>query len=176
MERELIQRGVKPEVAVKSVKEKSAEFIQVKIEVVDWLVENKDKRVNKSPTGYLVSSIREEYGLPDGFESKATRAQKEEAKRTIAQQEVEAAREKEKQKRRNAAIHKKVLAYWGGLSPVQQEELDATALREADPEAATEYCEQEAKGYDWAKSTFRICIRDPYIRKLLGLQEVLKSE
>ena len=38
-----------------------------KLEVFDWLTEKKDKRVAKSPAGYLVKSISEDYAAPKGF-------------------------------------------------------------------------------------------------------------
>ena len=44
-----------------------AEIIQAKMEVFDWLREKKDKRVAKSPAGYLVKSINDDYAAPKGF-------------------------------------------------------------------------------------------------------------
>ena len=53
-----------------------AEFIQPKMDVFDWLVEKQDKRVAKSPAGYLVKSITDDYAAPKGFISKAERQQR----------------------------------------------------------------------------------------------------
>ena len=60
------------------------ERIDRQIEVFDWLVQTKDKRVSKSPAGYLVESIRDDYAAPKGYVSKADRAKRvadEEARR-----------------------------------------------------------------------------------------------
>ena len=54
--------------AAELVKLHPAETIQAKIEVFDWLVEKQDKRLAKSPAGYLVKSITDdtagEFPLP----------------------------------------------------------------------------------------------------------------
>ena len=56
------------------VQQHPAEFIQPKIDVFDWLVEKQDKRVAKSPAGYLVKSISDDYAAPKGFVSESRAA------------------------------------------------------------------------------------------------------
>ena len=55
----------------------AAERIRVKLEVFDWMLATKDKRATKSPPGYLVKSIEDDYAAPKGFETKANRAKRE---------------------------------------------------------------------------------------------------
>src|SRR5262245_23983273 len=66
---ELHARGVTPATAVDLTREHPVERIKAKLEVFDWLVERKDKRVAKSPAGFLVKSIQVDYSPPKGFVS-----------------------------------------------------------------------------------------------------------
>ena len=77
---ELVKRGVTRATAAELVQQHPAETIQAKIDVFDWLVEKQDKRVAKSPAGYLVKSIANDYATPKGFASRAERQAREEAK------------------------------------------------------------------------------------------------
>ena len=76
---ELHARGVTLATAVDLTREYPAERIKAKIEVFDWLVERKDKRVAKSPAGYLVKSIQVDYSPPKGFVSKEEEARRKQA-------------------------------------------------------------------------------------------------
>jgi len=132
LEKELHARGVTPSTAVELVKGYPAERIRLKLEVFDWLLSNKDKRVTKSPSGYLVTSIRNDYTEPKGFESKEEKAKRLKAeveKRKLAEEakraaEAEASAREEADKRR-------IEAHWNGLSPAEQEELWKEALAKA---------------------------------------------
>lgn len=84
LERALITRGVTPATAHEIVEKHQAEHIQARIEAFDWLVSKKDRKVTKSPAGYLVKSIADGYTPPKGFVSaadQAKRAAAEEARR-----------------------------------------------------------------------------------------------
>ena len=70
---ELVKRGVTKATAADLVQRHPAPLIEAKIEVFDWLVEKQDKRVAKSPAGYLVKSIADDYATPKGFISRAER-------------------------------------------------------------------------------------------------------
>lgn len=63
----LIERGVRPMMARQLARKHSADSIDERVALHDWLVGRKDKRISKSPTGFLVQSIRGEYPLPDDF-------------------------------------------------------------------------------------------------------------
>jgi Replication initiator protein A len=131
---ELIKREVTRAVAVELAQKHPAEFIQLKMDVFDWLMEKQDKRVAKSPAGYLVKSIEDDYAAPKGFESKADRQKREEARKAREQQAADARRQQREQEAREQAERKAVADYWQSLSPEEQAELDATATAAADPE------------------------------------------
>ena len=69
----LQDRGVSEKIAseIASSDEYSEEFILERIEIHDWLKKRKDSRVSKNAAGYLVTSIRQGYERPDGFEPQA---------------------------------------------------------------------------------------------------------
>ena len=71
---ELVKRGVTKATAADLVQRHPAPLIEAKIEVFDWLVEKQDKRLAKSPAGYLVKSLADDYATPKGFMSRAAPA------------------------------------------------------------------------------------------------------
>ncbi|MBX9626145.1 MAG: replication initiator protein A [Gemmataceae bacterium] len=131
---ELVQRGVTPATAAELVDAHSVERLRTKLEVFDWLAENRDPRLSKNPAGYLVQSIRDDYVPPKGFEPAAEREAKKRAteERRARQQEAQARRVAEEEAKR-AAERAPVELYWNALTPDQQRELEAEAVRTADP-------------------------------------------
>lgn len=130
-EQDLIGRGVTPATAAELVLSYTAERIQSKIEVFDWLMSRQDKRVSKSPGGYLVEAIRKDYAAPRGFVSKA-----EQERRLAIQEEqrrkVEAAKERSEreQQAKFEAEQARIQSHWNSLSPRQQEKLQTDAMTE----------------------------------------------
>jgi hypothetical protein len=78
---ELIDRGVTKAKAAELVKKHPARFLEAKIEIFDWLSAEQDERVRKSPAGYLVKSIEEDYVTPKGFLARPERHRRDEARR-----------------------------------------------------------------------------------------------
>ena len=70
---ELITRGVSESVAEAIVEAFGPELVAAKIDVHDWLTSRDDRRVRKSPSGYLVESIRKNYEPPKGYLSGASK-------------------------------------------------------------------------------------------------------
>ncbi len=130
----LIARGVTTATAAELILSYPADRIQLKLDVFDWLVERKDKRVSKNPAGYLTESIRKDYAAPRGFVSRAERdkrqAELEEQRRKVEAAKLRAA---EEQREREEAERASIDAYWAKLTEterdrVRQEALDSTAL------------------------------------------------
>ena len=67
-------REVTPKTAAELVESNQHVRVRTKLEVFDWLVKNKDKRVGKNPAGYLVASIRSDYQAPTDFAGAETKA------------------------------------------------------------------------------------------------------
>jgi hypothetical protein len=156
----LAERDVTRSTAAELVQQYPAEYIQLKLDVFDWLMEKQDKRIAKSPAGYLVKSIADDYATPKGFISKAERQRREEARQ--AQEHSAAAERRCRQgaQEREEAEKKAIAAYWDSLTKDQQAELLAAALAQADPDLLT-----VAKGP--LKRIGLHLIRDQHIRNLL---------
>lgn len=161
---ELVKRGVTKATAEELAGRHPAEFIQPKVDVFDWLVEKEDKRVGKSPAGYLVKSITDDYAAPKGFVSKAEREQREQARQAKERQAAEDRRRQQEQDAREKAERQTIEAYWAALTPEQQAELDTASTAEADPEIL-------AMQSGPLKSMATTLRRHAYIRKLLASRD-----
>lgn len=160
-EEALIERGVTPATAAELALAHPADRIAAKVEVFDWLVQRKDRRVSRNPAGYLAESIRKDYALPRGFESEAHRRERaaalEEQRRKVEEARRKAAEEQRAKEDIDAA---RVRAYWDGLSAPARERLQAEALdspalaflvkryrAQKDPEAAARSLRTILDGY-----------------------------
>lgn len=130
----LAARGVTPSTATELISAFPAEHVQARLEAFDWLVEKKDKRVSKSPGGYLADSIRKGYTTPKGFESKADRTKRLEAEQEKQRLAAEAKRRAEAAERaREEAEQARIDRYWNSLTPADQEALRVEALAKPNP-------------------------------------------
>ena len=125
--------------AAELVRQHPAERIAAKLEVFDWLMEKQDKRVARSPAGYLVKSITDDYAPPKGFESKAGRQRRKPSGRPTGSAEAEQRRREREQAARDQARRQTVDAYLERLSPAERKALEAEALARADAEAQESY-------------------------------------
>jgi hypothetical protein len=131
---ELVSRGVTAKTAADLVRKYPAEAIQLKIDVFDWLMDRQDRRVAKSPEGYLVKSICDGYKTPKGFVSKAELQRQAEAKRQKELDAAEARRREKEQAAREKAEKKAIIAYYEALTPEQKAAHDTAAIAQADAE------------------------------------------
>ena len=132
-EEALVSRGVTAATAAELVLAHPADFIKKKLEAFDWLLEKKDKRVSKSPAGYLAESVRKDYAEPRGFESKAERERKLADQEAQRQRVLEAKRQAdEAQRKKEDDEDRRLTAYWESLTEKEQEQLMAEALKQSD--------------------------------------------
>lgn len=156
----LTQRGVTKAAALELVKQHSAEAIEQKIEVFDWLLEKQDKQLAKSPAGYLVKSIKDDYAIPKGFVSEAERQRLAEAKRAGQRKDNEERERKRVAKAREDAARDAIDAYWRSLTPAEQKDLQAAVDAKVDPQ---ELAKQKG-GFKLMGQQIR---RETHIRQLL---------
>jgi Replication initiator protein A len=130
---ELVNRGVTEATAVDLVKRHQAEAIEHQIDVFDWLIGKQDKRVAKSPAGYLVKSIDTSYKQPAGFVSRAERQAREEATRQAERKAAAKRRQEQEADARTQAEKKAINAYWESLTPQEQAKLDAIVNAQVAP-------------------------------------------
>jgi hypothetical protein len=138
--------------------------VRAKIEVFDWLTGKKDRRVKLNPAGYLVDSIRKDYTPPPGFEPEADRDRRRAAESQAERTALAALSQKADEKANAAAELDAIEAYWRSLTTEQQEDLEAAALAEADPEA-WERCRSNSS----LARMFRRNLRHEQIRKHLTI-------
>ena len=157
---ELIARGISPSTARDLARNHSVEQVVAKIQVFDWLAARQDRRVAKSPAGYLVKSIDVGYAIPAGFKSPAevtrdleekevARIELEQRFRKKTKDEIRARREKEAREHR-------VRAYLESLDPSERAAVEAQALAAA-----------PGKGRVFADVFITL-----YVEQLLGLDPV----
>jgi hypothetical protein len=136
---ELTHRGVTKTTAEGLVQQHPAERIEAKLEVFDRLMGKQDKRVAKSPAGYLVKSITDDYVAPKGFESQADRQARADAKRQADRQAAEQRRREREQAARDQAQRQAVDAYLQRLTPADRKALEGEVLARASTEARQSY-------------------------------------
>ena len=129
--------------AAELVRRHPAETIGAKLDVFDWMAGKQDKRLAKSPAGYLVKSITDDYAPPKGYVSREQRQAREEARQARERQEAEDRHRQQEQAARERALREEVDAYLGRLTPAEREALEAEVLAQADPEARRA-CEETA--------------------------------
>ena len=133
--KELVIRDVSRSRAEELIRQYPAERINSKIEVFDWLLSRKDKRIQKSPAGYLVKSIEDDYAAPKGFKSKAQQGEEATAKQEAQRRELDATRRKQEQEAREKKdrqeLTAKVDAFLAKLSPEDRKEFEQQALAAA---------------------------------------------
>lgn len=131
---ELTQRGVSEASALELSQQYPAERIAEKLEQFDFLNARNDPKVSKSPSGYLVKSIRDDYAAPKGFVAKAELERREAARKAEEGRLAAARRAEDAAAARERAERAAIDGHWDALSREQQAELDAAALANADPE------------------------------------------
>jgi hypothetical protein len=136
LEKELVARGVTAGTAAELATGYPPEQVAAKIEVYDWLMENKDKRLSTNPAGYLVDSIRKDYAAPNGFEPAGQRAAKKQAaeQRKKKQAEDLAAKRRQEEQDRTGRLAERahIDDYLRELTPQEREALEKQALANAD--------------------------------------------
>jgi Replication initiator protein A len=160
LEHELIERGVTAATARDLVATYPAERIRAQIEQVDWLREQRPKKV-KDVGAYLADAIRKDFASPAGFRSQAERAEAEATARARLEREEQA----RQATARAQAERDRIRAYWEDLPPKRRAALEAEALAGAAP--------ADRAAYETAPAPVRrlllVGLRDAVIRHRLGL-------
>jgi hypothetical protein len=131
---DLVERGVSRLTAADLVQRHAASLIHEKLDVFDWLVGKGDKRVAKSPAGYLVKSITDDYAKPKGFISKADLEKQAETKRNASQQTDTERRRKHEAEAIEKAIRQEILTRRKRLTKDDLAQLEAQAIAGATDE------------------------------------------
>ena len=161
----LVERGVTHKTAGDLAGEHPAAYIQDKLDVFDWLVAKKDRRVQKSPAGYLVSSLRENYETPKGFVSKAELTRMEESRREAARKAKEKRVREAEQEARERAEDEAIWKRWESLGRAEQDQIDQMLLASEDPKLVENARPSHPLGRILLRS-----LREKHLRTLLGFE------
>jgi hypothetical protein len=128
----LIDRGVTPSAARDLLTLHSAQVVQAKIDIFDWLVKRKAKAVSANPAGYLAESIRKDYSPPKGYRTPEDVALEIEAKTETLRKQTEtrrrAAEDEARRIESDKASKNEAVAYLARLSPERRAEVEAAAI------------------------------------------------
>jgi hypothetical protein len=163
---ELVKRGVTESTAIELVQQHQdePEIIETRLEVFDWLTDRADKRLAKSPAGYLVSSITRRYAVPKGFESKADRQKREEATQIKERKAAEARTRQQEAARLEHFLAEQAKAYRRSRTPEQLAQLEADAITQASEETRRNLDDPALKPF--RKTLLSSLVRD-HIARLL---------
>ncbi len=170
LERELVSRGVTRAAALELCAAHTEGYITEKLDVFDWLITRKDKRVSKSPAGYLSESIRKGYASPKGFESRADREKREAeiARRTNAAKE--SARQAEAKKEAEEAERKACIErYLNSLAPEDRKRCEEEAMATAGSFLFNQL--RKNKNDEERSALYKNLIIDQHVTKLLETVE-----
>jgi hypothetical protein len=170
LQRQLIDRGVSAKIARELVGSLPEERIRVQIEQTDWL-KSTGRRKIADLGAFLTQAIRDNYSRPEGFVSAAEKAERQRVANERRKQEAAEARRRREQARRREEEKAKVQAYWDGLSDSEKDALRSEALAASEPTNVRIYEQARGTQSSMAESLFRVAIRNPYIRRKLGLPE-----
>lgn len=170
LEQALATRGVTAKTAADLVSNHPSEHVRERIEMFDWLTEKKDKRVSKSPGGYLAESIRKGYVAPKGFESKAVIEQRRAAELERKRKADESKRRAEaEEKAREAAEQARIQSYLESLTADERDALQAEALAKANPFFASSL--RRAKGNPESEARYLKLIVETHVSGILEGQD-----
>lgn len=128
--KELTERGVTAKVAREIIEDKAIgeKRIRQKIELVDWL-KSQDPDCLKRGGGFLTSAIRNDYALPEGFETKAQREAKSAKVKGIVAARARAEEKKaQEQAQKQQEEQARVDEYLAALTPEKREQVIDAAI------------------------------------------------
>jgi hypothetical protein len=163
LEAELIARGITPATAAVLVRQHDAERITTQIEILDWMEVKKPGKITDT-AAWLVIAIKNGHAIPKGFESRAIRQKREEAKQAKERESAEIRRRKHQEEAKSRKEDALVSGYWNGLSTEQKAAHDAAAIAQADAEELKLIEPGPMKRFGMT------LLRDSYTRKLLQSQ------
>jgi hypothetical protein len=130
----LKQRGLGGKAARDLIAAHSADYIQQKIDYLDFLIETGEQP--KKPAGWLRAAIEEDYGPPAGYQLRAERLRQkkdtEEKHRRNDEEQIARRRQGEKEAAARKAERAHIEAYLNALTSEERNDLEAQAIAHAD--------------------------------------------
>ena len=134
--KQLIERGITASIAEQLTENHPRERIEAKMEIQDWMSENKSGKPVANPAGWLVKAIEDDYAPPKGFVGKAEQQRREQAaqdhRAKLAQTESDKRRKDREEREAIIAERKHVEDYLASLDPSEKQQLEERAMAVAD--------------------------------------------
>lgn len=137
---ELTARGVSRKTAQQLVEQHKEDRLRAQMDVFDWLRQTRSERVRRSPAGYLVKSIADDYSPPDEYIEALKR--KDRDKKAAAEKRLRDEARKSDEEREAAkyrAEQERVRSYLESLGPDEREGVKAEALARGNSFFVTRY-------------------------------------
>jgi hypothetical protein len=167
----LVSRGVATSVAQELATTFAEEFLTAKVELFDWLMKRRDKRVAKNPPGFLVSAIRKDYPEPREFVAARNRgdepktSMEKSARTSLESRQVLPTPEEHS----TMEVGDVVGRYLGSLSDLEVQRLELAAVAEAPSIEAESFQRRKAVGGELFVSLRRSLLRKYVTRHGLHL-------
>ena len=168
---ELVSRGITKKVALDLVQHHSQDYIQAKIEFVDWEIEQGKKPID-SPGGYLRSAIEQDFQPPKAFKSKAQladeKAKDENRKKKLKDQEAAFNKQRAAM---SEADERRVTDLLKTLNDSQRVVLERAAIKDADKFLKDRYWKAYNKSPDVEQEVKAMIIHAHVLRLLESSDE-----
>ena len=162
----LTARGVSAKTANDLVALFPAERIERQVEVFDWLVSKKDRRVSKSPSGFLVKSVEDDFAIPSGFEPERVRRKRaEDAKRKV-EEDAKRRRDETAQAQADTTARKaRTDAYLASLAPEARQQFVDAAIQNGNPFVVERYSQALESGNHIVADSYRYLLLEPAVAR-----------
>jgi len=163
----LVARGIAPNTAARVATKSEEKTVREKIGLFDWLVSKKDRRVERSPAGFLYRAITEDFPLPDDYRRELEKARtRVKAVRTAKPQELE----ERAPTASEISDRKRIDEYWSSLPAPEQERIEKELVEKSPRFLREQYLEgREGRGVLF--QAFRQAMIDRHVREVLGARE-----
>ena len=172
LEKALISRGVSETTASQLVVNFPAERIATQLEFFDWCKANEPESIKKNDGGFLAEAIRNNYAMPNGFESTAEREKREASEKLQKQREREEAIRTQAAKVRDAELDRRVSERWESMTLDERTAVEAIALAETEEVIRQSY-ERSSEAF---KRPFLQKIRQGYMRRIIEKEDAASSK
>lgn len=165
----LTARGVSAKTANELVGAFPVERIEQQLEAFDWLVSKKDRRVSKSPSGFLVKSIEDDFAIPTGFEPERVKRKRVEDAKRKSEDDAKRRRDEAAQAEAEAVARRaRVDEYLNSLSPEDREAFVGAAIKAGHSFMVERYLQAVKSGNQAVADNYRYLLLEPAMGKVTG--------
>lgn len=165
----LLERGVNRAIVDELVANHSADQIETQLAVLDWMLTGGNSKPPRSPAGYLVEAIRQDYPIPREFQRRQSVRD-----RTARRREDPVSRSTttaDQASRQEVQVNR----YLRSLSAATRSQLEVKALASADPPMKDSYRRAQESGNDLLIQLYRRLILQKHVARKMELKEGQRS-